>query len=147
MRDLDVIKTQLEIMSLKSRHMRLVDAKEWLEYTAMLTEDFILDISESAKVPVIHGRDAAVKQVRSSCEGAVTVHQAHLPEFELNGDEVFATWPMHARVVRRPDQPTITLFGYHYDRWVRRDGEWKLAALRQKTLHLDVHAPTKPSAA
>ena len=81
--DIEIIKTQLEICSLKARCMRLVDTKDWAGYAAMLTEDFVLDIASSGKVPVIHGRDAAVKQVQASVEGAVTVHHAHLPEFEL----------------------------------------------------------------
>jgi len=108
----------------------------------MLTEDFVLDISEGGKVPVIHGRDAALKQIQTSVHGTTTVHQAHQPEFEFKGDEVLVTWAMHARVVRGPDQPSFSLYGYHHDRWVRSSGEWKLAALRQTTQHLDVHAPT-----
>ena len=142
MGDIEAIKTQLEICSLKARHLRLVDTKQWAEYAAMLTEDFVLDLSQSTNTPVIRGRDAAVKQVQASVEGATTVHQAHLPELELKGDEVYVTWAMHDRVVRGPDQPSYTLYGYHYDRWVRRNGRWQLAMLRTTTLHLDVHAAT-----
>jgi len=141
--EIDAIKTQLEIICLKGRHLRLGDTKEWRGYADLLTEDFVLDISEGGKIPVIHGRDAAVKQVRMSCDTATTVHQAHTPEFQISGDEVLATWAMHTRVVRAVDQPSFVLYGYHYDRWVRRQHEWKLAALRQTTLHLDVHPPIK----
>ena len=141
--DIHTIQAQLEIMNLKARHLRLGDTKEWDAYAAMLTDDFVLDISESGKVPVIHGRDAAVKQIRASCDSATTVHQAHSPEFAINGDEALVTWVLHDRVVRAPDQPSYTLYGYHFDRWVRRNGEWKLAALRQTTQHLDVHPPVK----
>ena len=144
--DIEIIKTQLEICSLKARCMRLVDTKDWAGYAAMLTEDFVLDISESGKVPVIHGRDAAVKQVQASVEGAVTVHHAHLPEFELHGDEATVIWALHDRVVRGSDQPSFTLYGYHHDRWVRRSGEWKLAGLRMTMLHLDVHPPAEQTA-
>lgn len=143
MHDIAAIGMQLEICSLKARNLRLVDTKEWAGYTAMLTEDFVLDISEGGKVPVIHGRDAAVRQVQTSVEGITTVHHAHLPEFELQGDEVLVTWAMHDRVVRGPDQPSYSLYGYHHDRWVRQNGQWKLAKLRMTTLHLDVHAPTR----
>jgi hypothetical protein len=140
MHDLETIKLQLEICNLKARQLRLVDTKEWAAYAAMLTEDFVLDISQAGKVPVIRGRDAAVRQIQLSTADATTVHHAHLPEFELKGDEVRVTWAMHDRVVRGPGQPSFTLFGYHHDRWVRHNGEWKLAELRTTTLHLDVHA-------
>lgn len=143
MQDIELIKTQLEISSLKARHLRLGDTKDWPGYTAMLTDDFELDISQSAEAPVIRGRDAAVKQIRSSVDSAVAVHQAHTPEFEFDADEVRVTWALHGRVVRSADQPSYTLYGYHHDLWVRRNGEWRLAALRQTMLHLDVHAPTR----
>jgi len=141
MNDIGAIRAQLEISSLKARHLRLGDLKQWAEYAAMLTEDFVLDISQSGNIPVIHGRDAAVRQIQASIQDATTVHHAHLPEFELADDEVRVTWAMHDRVVRGADQPSFTLFGYHFDRWVRVAGRWKLAALKQTTLHLDVHAP------
>ena len=144
MQDIEAVKMQLEICSLKARHLRLVDTKEWVGYTALLSEDFVLDISQGANIPVIRGREAAVRRVKESVEGATTVHQAHQPEFELQADEVRVTWAMHARVVRGPDQPSYTLYGHHHDRWLRLNGEWKLAALRQTTLHLDVHPPTLP---
>jgi hypothetical protein len=52
------------------------------------------------------------------------------------------TWAMHDRIVRGPDQPSHSLYGYHHDRWVRRNGEWKMCALRLATHHLDTHPPT-----
>jgi SnoaL-like domain len=140
MQSIELITAQLEISGLKARHLRLGDTRDWLNYAAMLTDDFVLDISESGRIPIIRGRDPAVQQIRSSVEGATTVHQAHLGEFEPDGDEVLVTWAMNTRVVRGPDQPSFTLYGYHFDRWVRQ-GTWKLAALRQTTLHLDVLAP------
>jgi hypothetical protein len=143
MSDVEAVKAQMEIIGLKGRHLRCGDTKDWEAYTAMLTEDFVLDISQSARIPVLRGRDAAVRQVRTSCDGKTTIHQAHTPEFELTTAEVLVTWAMNARIVRSPEDPSYTLYGYHYDRWVRSHGEWKLAALRQTTLHLDVHAPLR----
>lgn len=141
MRDIEKIQAQLELCSLKARQLRLVDTKEWAAYRAMLTEDFVLDISQGGKFPVIHGCDAAVSQIQASVANTTTVHHAHLPEFDFRGDEVRVTWAMHDRIVRGPDQPSISLYGYHHDRWVRRNGEWKLAELRMTTLHLDEHPP------
>jgi SnoaL-like protein len=132
----ETIVTQLEICTLKARNLRFLDTKQWAGYAAMLTEDFVLDMGQSA-VPPIHGRDAAVLQTSRSLEGVTSVHQAHQPEFELKGDEALVTWAMHDRIVRGPGQPSITIYGYHHDRWLRRGGEWKLAALRLSMLHVD----------
>jgi len=71
----------------------------------------------------------------------ITVHQAHPPEFDLRGDEALVVWPMQDRVVRGPDQPSFGGYGHHHDRWVRRDGEWKLAAQKLTRLHVDVYPP------
>jgi hypothetical protein len=141
MRNIEAIETRLEISTLKARNLRFLDTKQWAGYAAMLTEDFVLDMGQSGNGPV-HGRDAAVQATRVSLEGATSVHQAHQPEFEFKGDEVHVTWAMHDRIVRGPGQPSLTIYGYHHDRWLRVGGEWKLAALRLSMLQVDVQPPT-----
>ena len=55
----------LAISAVKARYCRLLDTKDWSGFAGLLTEDFELDVSEGTSVPVIHGRDAAVTQIRS----------------------------------------------------------------------------------
>ncbi len=139
MHDIEAIKARIEICNLKARHLRLLDTKDWAGYASLLTEDFVLDIRQGTNIPVIVGRDAAVKHVQTSVGTIIMVHQAHLPEFDFKGNEAHVVWAMQDRIVRGPDQPSYSGYGHHHDRWVRRNGEWKLAEQRLTRLHVDVH--------
>jgi hypothetical protein len=132
---------KLALMEAKARYCRMLDTKDWTGYTNLLTEDFVLDVTEGTQVPVIRGREAAVKQIQSSILAARTVHQVHSPEIELNGDEAHVTWALQDRVIWSPDRPSITGYGHYHELWVRRDGAWKMASLRLTRLHIDVHPP------
>jgi len=48
---------------------------------------------------------------------------------------------MQDRVIWGADRPSITGYGHYRERWVRRDGRWKIASLKLTRLHIDVHAP------
>jgi hypothetical protein len=146
MNDIENIKNRLEICNeiceLKARHLRMLDTKDWAGYAALLTDDYEMDVSDGTSVPVIRGREAALKQIQSSILTAKTVHQAHMPEIEIDGDEARAVWALQDRVIWGPERASITGYGHYHERWVRRDGAWKLAALKLTRLHIDVHPPT-----
>ena len=145
MTELERMNAWFALSQAKARYCRALDTKDWAGYAALLTEDFVLDVSEGSDVPVITGRDAAVKQVQSSILTARTVHQVHSPEIQLNGDEAQVIWALQDRVIWGPDRPSITGYGHYHERWVRRGGEWKMASLRLTRLHIDVHPPTQAS--
>ena len=137
----------LAISAVKARYCRLLDTKDWSGFAALLTEDFELDVSEGTSVPVIRGRDAAVTQIRSSVASARTAHQVHSPEITLDGaDQAQVIWAMQDRVVWGEEQAArigrsgLTGYGHYHERYVRQDGEWKIAALRLTRLHIDMHA-------
>lgn len=127
------------ICALKARYCRLLDTKQWEAWAALFTEDYELDVS-AAGGGVFRGRDAAMASVLASIGGAVTAHQVHFPEIEVTGDEAFAVFPMQDRVVFGAGKPSITGYGHYHDRLVRRDGAWKIAALKLTRLHVDVQA-------
>jgi hypothetical protein len=123
----------------KARYCRTLDTKDWAGYADLLTEGFELDVTEGSQVPVIRGRDAAIKQIQSSILTAKTVHQVHSPEIKLNGDEAHVIWALQDRVIWGPDRPSMTGYGHYHERWVRQNGQWKLAALKLTRLLIDVH--------
>jgi len=145
MKDLETINAWLALSEAKARYCRMLDTKDWTGYAALLTEDFVLDVSEGSQVPVITGRDEALKQIQSSILTAKTAHQVHSPEIQLNGDEAHVIWALQDRVVWAPDRPSITGYGHYHERWVRKNGDWKLASLRLTRLHIDVHPPAEAS--
>ncbi|HEX2101845.1 MAG TPA: nuclear transport factor 2 family protein, partial [Candidatus Synoicihabitans sp.] len=99
MGDIEALCARLEISTVKARYCRMLDTKNWAGLAALLTEDFVLDVSEGTSLPVIQGRDAALAQVTSLVGSARTVHQVHTPEIELHGDEAHVIWAMQDRVV------------------------------------------------
>jgi hypothetical protein len=139
--DQETIAARMEITHLKARHLRQLDTKDWGGFAALLTEDFELDIAAETSLPVIKGREAAMAQVQGSMSALITAHQAHPPEFEFKGNEAHVVWAMQDRIVVGPTQPSYRGYGHHHDRWVRKDGTWKLAAQRVTRLHVDVLPP------
>jgi hypothetical protein len=144
---IEALEAHLAISRVKARYCRMLDTKDWAGLSALLTEDFVLDVSEGTSMPVIRGREMALQQVQSSIGTARTAHHVHTPEIDLQGDEAHVIWAMQDRVVwQSPRRGMISLTGYgHYhERYVRQDGEWKIAALRLTRLHID--AQPAPSA-
>ena len=139
--DVPAIDDWLALCNAKARYCRTLDTKDWTGYADLLTEDYVLDVSEGSQVPVIKGRDAAIKQVQSSILRATTAHQVHSPEIEVSGDEARVIWALQDRVVWGPERPSITGYGHYHERWVRQEGRWKLASLKLTRLHIDVHPP------
>lgn len=143
MNTLEMIEARIALSEAKARYCRMLDTKDWEGFGNLMTEDFVLDLSGTSDLGVINGRDAALKQIRSSIETARTAHQVHNPEIALNGDEAQVIWPMQDRVVWGPERPSIVGYGHYHERWVRRDGQWKLAAQRLTRLHIDVLPPAQ----
>ncbi|HSW12726.1 MAG TPA: nuclear transport factor 2 family protein [Solimonas sp.] len=145
MSDMQLIKDYIDLCAAQARYCRFLDTKDWDAYRELLTEDYELDISEGTGIPLIVGRDQAITTIRASVGAAKTVHQVHNPEIRVNGDEAQATWALQDRLVFSSDRPAITGYGHYHQRWVRRNGEWKLAALRLTRLLLEMQPPAKPA--
>ena len=94
----------LEICNLKARYCRCLDTKDWDGYSAVFTQDAVLDTSPSGGLR-IEGREELVAYVRSSItEDTITTHHIHAPEIESNGDTATGIWA----TCRRPDGHTTS---------------------------------------
>jgi hypothetical protein len=58
----------------KARYCRTLYTKDWAGYADVFTEDFELDTSAAGGPPPIHGREAAMRMIRSAVETAYTAH-------------------------------------------------------------------------
>jgi uncharacterized protein (TIGR02246 family) len=139
MNDLAAINDRIALCEGKARYCRTLDTKDWAGYADLFTEDCVLDVTEGTQIPVIRGREAVIRQIQSSILTAKTAHQVHSPEIELNGDEAHVVWAMQDRVIWGADRPSISGYGHYHERWVRRNGQWKIASLKLTRLHIDVH--------
>ena len=111
----------------------------------MFTEDLVLDTTPAGGYE-IHGRDEALRMIRSSLEGATTAHQVHSPEIRFDGNVADVIWAMQDRVVWGADKAAargsygLTGYGHYHERYVKcDDGRWRIAAQRLTRLHVDSH--------
>ena len=121
------------IKQLKARYFRLMDTKQWDEWEQVFTEDATLKWGPEDG-QIMRGRSAIRAGVSGSLEGAITVHQGHMPEIELLGpDNARGIWAMFDRV----DHPQYLLLGlgHYHERYVKQGGAWRIARLELTRLH------------
>src|SRR3546814_1821127 len=90
--------------------------------------------------------ETLMEQIRAAVIDAKSAHQVHTPEITLvNDEEATIIWAMQDRVVWNEGKSpiagvkSITGFGHYHERYVRRDGEWRIASLKLTRLHVDMH--------
>jgi ketosteroid isomerase-like protein len=119
-----------ELTQAKARYCRALDAKDWAALAEMLTDDMEFDLAaDDPAVAAIVGRANVLQSLEAAVAGARTVHQVHMPEIDLRGDEADVSWAVQERVVW-DNGTSLTAYGRYDDRWVRSDNRWKLASLR-----------------
>ncbi|MED5810895.1 nuclear transport factor 2 family protein [Mycolicibacterium sp. 050232] len=125
----------------KARYCRSMDTKDWSALAELFTDDVVFDLSDgNPHVAPIVGRAETIAAVRESVGDAVTVHQVHAPEFELDGDEARAIWAVQERVVW-DNGTSLTAYGHYHDRWVRHGDRWRIAELRLTHLMMESAGP------
>jgi hypothetical protein len=141
MADQDMLSAYVEISQVKARYCRCLDTKDWAGFTDLFTEDFVLDVTEGTQMQPIHGRDVAVRKIQELLATAKTAHQVHTPIIELDGDEARVIWAMQDRVKFDPPargMSSLTGYGHYHERYVRKDGKWKIASSRLTRLILEL---------
>ncbi|MEV5647030.1 nuclear transport factor 2 family protein [Nocardia sp. NPDC052254] len=119
-----------ELTQAKAQYCYNLDARDWGALGALMTSDVEFDVGDGDdRVPVLVGREAVLDMLRRALADSRSVHQAHMPMFDVDAEEARVVWTMHDRVVW-DDGRSRTGYGHYRERWVRGDGEWKLAALR-----------------
>ncbi|MBU6206770.1 MAG: SgcJ/EcaC family oxidoreductase [Alphaproteobacteria bacterium] len=131
----------LAITEVKARYCRCLDTKDWAGYADVFTEDAVLDTT-GAGGKRIEGRDAAVDYVRSSItDDVITTHHVHAPEISIDGDTATVIWAMQDRNIW-PNGRTLLGFGHYHERYVRQDGQWRIAESRLTRINIEMTPPT-----
>jgi hypothetical protein len=128
------------IKRLKARYFRCIDTKDWEGFAQVFTQGSRMIVPE-ADVDIT-GRPAIVKAISTLLDGVRTVHHGHMPEIDLESDGQAASgvWAMFDYVEFPPsDEKRVGIVGYgHYhERYVREDGEWRIAETRLERLRRD----------
>lgn len=142
---MDAATTVLEIDSikqLKARYCRHLDAKDWVAWRSVFTDDFISDTAEAGGA-VIVGADDFVAFTRRNIgrPSQPTVHQVHAPEIELTSPiTARGVWALHD-VVRLAPGVNINGFGHYDETYEKSDGRWRIKSSKLTRLREDLFNP------
>ena len=112
------------IRQLKYAYLRALDLKHWDEFAALFVPDATGDYAGLA----FASRDELVGYMRENLPaGRITLHQAHHPEIEVDGDRATARWYLHDKVFVPEFDVAIEGAAFYEDRVVRTADGWRFA--------------------
>ena len=128
------------IRRLKARYFRTMDTKDWDGMRQVFTDDVVMDTTQAGG-GVVTGADAFLAFLQEALDGAVTVHQGHMPEIDLTS-ETTATgiWALHD-VVIWPTGMRLEGYGHYHETYEKVDGGWRISSSTLTRLHSDFVAP------
>lgn len=116
------------VVDVKSRYCRLLDAKDWPAWSALFLPDATLQIGPSQDA-IVRGRDAIETLLRAQLRKATTLHQVRDPELREDGiGRVRIIWRMKDRV-----ETSLYLLegaGFYEDVYEQTPEGWRIASLR-----------------
>ena len=127
------------IQRLKHRYLRCLDQKGWDELRTCFTPDAHASYGGGAKE--LDGVDAIMGFLVESMgsEGMLTSHRCTQPEIELlGGGEATGTWALEDVVIHQDFGVTIHGASFYEDRYVKVDGEWKIASTGYKRTYEEI---------
>lgn len=132
------------IKCLKARYFRFVDTQSWSELEALFAPESPVHFPEiGASFPT--GK-TFVDFARDLMQGVVSVHVGYMPEITINSDgSADGIWGMTDDLDAPRGMPQsggkpvrMRGAGHYFERYVKIDGEWKIAAMTLKRLRLDI---------
>lgn len=134
-----------EIIELKARFTRTVDAKDWQGYTEVFADDLEFEFGDGN---IMHGGPAFVAAVRDQIGQGISVHRASLPEIIFkSATEADGIWAVNDYIEWAADPVTgnrngFQGFGREYETYRKIDGQWKITYWRVRYDRMDVLLPT-----
>lgn len=127
------------IAELKYRYVRHLDLKAWDDLGETLTDDVVADYADGS----LHfeGRDAVLGFLRESLGAPerITVHRVGHPELTRTGPDTFeGTWALDDVVLLLDAGLTLRGAAYYGDRYVRRDGRWRIASTGYRRVYEEI---------
>lgn len=130
MDDLETLLAIEALKRLKARYCRLVDAQDWPAFADLFAPDAILTPSGStSEADPVQGSGAIASWVAGKLDGALSIHQAFLPEIDLHLPEsASAIWAMEDRVEWQ--DRTLHGFGHYHEQYVLTASGWLIQSTR-----------------
>jgi hypothetical protein len=112
------------IERLKFRYFRTLDLKRWDEYA----ECFVPEATGDYAGLTFDNRDDLVAFMRENMgPGLFSLHQAHHPEIDVDGDHATGTWYLYDQVWVPEHDFALEGAAFYEDRYVRTDEGWRIA--------------------
>jgi uncharacterized protein (TIGR02246 family) len=128
------------IRQLKARYFRTMDTKDWEGMRRVFTDDVIVDTS-AAGGSVTSSADEFMAFLREMLNGAVTVHQGHMPEIDVTSSTTATgIWALNDIVIW-PNGGRLNGYGHYYETYEKDRGEWRIKSSKLTRLHTDLHSP------
>ena len=128
------------IRQLKARYFRTMDTKDWEAMRAVFTEDVVIDTSEAGG-GIVSGADEFMAFLRDALDGAVTVHQGHMPEIDLTSERTATgIWALNDIVIW-PNGVRLDGYGHYHETYEKGDDGWRIKSSRLTRLHTDFVVP------
>ena len=127
MDDIDTLAEIEQLKQLKARYCRLLDTKQWDQWRALFTDDFVSDTSRSGG-KIVEGGDEFVAFLRRILgkPSQTTVHQVHAPELELtSATSARGVWALHD-IVRFAPGVKLQAYGHYHETYEKVGGAWLL---------------------
>ena len=124
-----------DIRRLKYRYFRSLDLKLWDEFADTFTADAIgrYGTKVYGDMDALEGRDAIVGFMSEKLSnGIITMHVAHHPEIDVEGDTAEASWGFEDTVIATDFKLLIRGAGYYRDRY-RREADGSGGSPRRRT--------------
>lgn len=119
-----------DIRRLKYRYFRSLDLKLWDEFADTFTADAVgrYGTKVYGDMDALEGRDAIVGFMSEKLSnGIITMHVAHHPEIDVDGDTAEASWGFEDTVIAPDFKLLIRGAGYYRDRYRREADGWRIA--------------------
>jgi hypothetical protein len=124
------------IKQLKARYCRTMDTKDWEAMRAVLTDDVVMDTTESGG-DLMSGADDFLGFLRQTIGEATTVHHCHTPEIELTSPTTAsAIWAMED-MLRWPSGGDLHGYGHYHEAYEKIGGAWRIKTSKLTRLRMD----------
>lgn len=111
------------IERLKYAYFRTLDLKRWDEFEAL----FVPEATGAYGDLTFESRDDLVAYMRGTLTAdMITLHQAHHPEIDVDGDSATGTWYLHDKVFVPAFDVAIEGAAFYEDRYVRTAEGWRI---------------------
>lgn len=139
-----------QIKQVKARYFRLMDQRQWDEWSAVFTEDVVAvyqgapGASKSEGLTELRctGRTEMVAKVSGFLSKGTSIHHGHMPEIALTSPTTaHGIWAMVDYLLL----PNFTFKGYgHYDEdYVKEKDQWKIKRILLTRLHCELEWATE----